>query len=146
LSIAGVARRSKSFFADLQAFLLKGDTQARIAATGRRVELAAPRRSRPIDHPISTRAARLRWLDTGAAGHSKALSLYRKRCATFADALCIRRVRSMKGHGEEQLLERLHSTCCDAGPHPRGAGAKVEARTGSSCLAVQRSRAVDGNR
>jgi Ca-activated chloride channel homolog len=54
-------RRGKdveSFFNDLQAFLLKADTQARIAATGRRVELGrAPRPSRRTPRPTSTRDA-----------------------------------------------------------------------------------------
>src|SRR3981081_4101455 len=40
----GRGKEVESFFSDLQAFMLKGDTQARIAQTGRRVELgrAAP--------------------------------------------------------------------------------------------------------
>jgi Ca-activated chloride channel family protein len=41
----------ESFFNDLQAFLLKSDTQARIARTGRRIELG---RAAPIGADPST--------------------------------------------------------------------------------------------
>jgi Ca-activated chloride channel family protein len=47
----GRGKEVEGFFADLQAFLLKSETQARIAATGRRVELG---RAAPINADAQT--------------------------------------------------------------------------------------------
>src|SRR5262245_42935095 len=105
----GRGKEVENFFNDLQAFLLKGETQARIAATGRRVELG---RAAPLKADASTN------LDAGRtlivvrppepAVIQKALSLYQEALRRPSlTALCIDVSGSMKGHGEAQLLDAM---------------------------------------
>ena len=105
-------RRSKeveTFFADLQAFLLKGETQARIAATGRRVELgrAALMQADPatnLDPGRSLTVIR----PPEPAVIQKALGLYQEALRRPSlTALCLDLSGSMQGHGETQLLEAM---------------------------------------
>ncbi|MES2193942.1 MAG: VWA domain-containing protein [Pseudomonadota bacterium] len=105
----GRGKEVESFFADLQAFLLKGETQARIAATGRRVELG---RAAPIRADAHTN------LDPGRALTvvrppepaviQKALGLYQEALRRPSlTALCLDVSGSMQGDGERQLLEAM---------------------------------------
>lgn len=105
----GRGKEVEGFFADLQAFLLKSETQARIAATARRVELG---RATPMKADAATN------LDPGRAlvvvrppepaVIQKALSLYQEALRRPSlTALCIDVSGSMKGHGEAQLLEAM---------------------------------------
>ncbi len=105
----GRGKEVESFFADLQAFLLKGETQARIAATGRRVELG---RAAPIKADAATNLDPSRALTVvrppEPAVIQKALSLYQEALRRPSlTALCIDVSGSMKGHGETQLLEAM---------------------------------------
>jgi Ca-activated chloride channel family protein len=105
----GRGKEVEGFFADLQAFLLKSDIQARIAATGRRVELG---RATPIKVDPSTN------LDPGReltivrppepAVIQKALALYQEALRRPSlTALCLDLSGSMQGHGEAQLLDAM---------------------------------------
>jgi Ca-activated chloride channel homolog len=105
----GRGKEVESFFADLQAFLLKGETQARIAATGRRVELG---RAAPLKADAATNLDPSRALTVvrppEPAVIQKSLSLYQEALRRPSlTALCIDVSGSMKGHGEEQLLEAM---------------------------------------
>lgn len=105
----GRGKEVESFFADLQAFLLKGETQARIAATARRVELG---RAAPLKADATTNLDPSRALTVvrppEPAVIQKALSLYQEALRRPSlTALCIDVSGSMKGHGEEQLLEAM---------------------------------------
>src|SRR5260370_21354578 len=73
----GRGKEVESFFPDLQAFLLKGETQARIAATGRRVELgrAAPLKADPATNLDPSRTHTVVRPPEPAVAQ-KALSLY----------------------------------------------------------------------
>jgi Ca-activated chloride channel family protein len=105
----GRGKEVEGFFADLQAFLLKGDTQTRIAATGRRVELgrAAPLKADPTTNLDPSRALTV-VRPPEPAVIQKALSLYQEALRRPSlTALCIDVSGSMKGHGEEQLLEAM---------------------------------------
>ena len=141
----GRGKEVESFFADLQAFLLKGETQARIAATGRRVELgrAAPIKA-DADHQSRPEPRAYGGPATGACGHSKgAVALPGSPAATFADRIVHRCVREHEG-ARGRAIARSDAIPADAGAHPRGAGAMVEAGPDHRA-AVQRSRAVDGD-
>ena len=141
----GRGKEVESFLADLQAFLLKGETQARIAATGRRVELgrAAPIKA-DADHQSRPEPRAYGGPAAGARGHSKgAVALPGSLAAPLADRLVHRRVRQHEG-ARRRAIARRDAIPADAGAHPRRAGAMVEGRPHHRA-AVQRSRAVDGN-
>lgn len=105
----GRGRDVETFFNELQAFLLKPETQARISATGRRVELgrAAPLPADPATHldpsrPLTVvRPPERSVIQTALNAYQEAL---RRPSLT---ALCIDLSGSMKGHGESQLLEAM---------------------------------------
>jgi Ca-activated chloride channel homolog len=105
----GRGKPVEDFFNDLQAFLLKGETQAKIAATGRRVELG---RAAPLHADKATN------LDPGRsltvvrppepAVIQKALALYQEALRRPSlTALCLDVSGSMQGHGEQQLLDAM---------------------------------------
>jgi Ca-activated chloride channel family protein len=105
----GRGKEVESFFNDLQAFMLKGDTQARIAGTGRRVELG---RAAPLAADAATN------LDPGRAVTvvrppepaviQKALALYQEALRRPSlTALCLDLSGSMRGNGEAQLLDAM---------------------------------------
>src|ERR1700754_945065 len=105
----GRGKEVEGFFTDLQAFLLKSDIQARIAATGRRVELG---RAAPIKPDAATN------LDPGRelpivrppepAVIQKALALYQEALRRPSlTALCLDLSGSMQGNGEAQLLDAM---------------------------------------
>jgi Ca-activated chloride channel family protein len=105
----GRGKEVEGFFNDLQAFLLKSETQARIAATGRRVELG---RAAPIKADANTN------LDPGRpltvvrppepAVIQKALALYQEALRRPSlTALCLDVSGSMQGSGQTQLLEAM---------------------------------------
>ena len=105
----GRGKEVEDFFADLQAFLLKGETQARIAASGRRVELG---RAAPIAADAATNLNPSRQLTVvrppEPAVIQKALSLYQEALRKPSlTALCLDVSGSMQGHGEQQLLEAM---------------------------------------
>jgi Ca-activated chloride channel family protein len=97
----GRGKDVENFFADLQAFLLNSDTQARIAATGRRVEADAnttvdPSRPLTVVRPPEP------------AVIQKALALYQEALRRPSlTALCLDLSGSMQGHGEQQLLDAM---------------------------------------
>jgi Ca-activated chloride channel family protein len=105
----GRGKDVESFFNDLQAFLLKADTQARIAATGRRVELG---RAAPLAADAATN------VDPGRAVTvvrppepaviQKGLEIYQEALRRPSlTALCLDLSGSMSGNGERQLLEAM---------------------------------------
>jgi Ca-activated chloride channel family protein len=105
----GRGKPVEDFFNDLQAFLLKVETQAKIATTGRRVELG---RAAPL------RADKATNLDPGRpltvvrppepAVIQKALALYQEALRRPSlTALCLDVSGSMQGHGEQQLLDAM---------------------------------------
>jgi len=105
----GRGKDVESFFADLQAFLLKPETQARIAATGRRVELG---RAKPLAADPATN------LDPGRVVTvvrppepsviQKALGIYQEALRRPSlTALCLDLSGSMRGNGEKQLLDAM---------------------------------------
>jgi Ca-activated chloride channel homolog len=105
----GRGKPVEEFFNDLQAFLLKSETQAKIAATGRRVELG---RAAPLPADKATN------LDPGRpltvvrppepAVIQKALGLYQEALRRPSlTALCIDVSGSMQGNGERQLLDAM---------------------------------------
>lgn len=105
----GRGKDVESFFTDLQAFLLKGETQARIAATGRRVELG---RAAAIAADATTNLNPGRSLTVvrppEPAVIQKALALYQEALRKPSlTALCLDVSGSMQGHGEQQLLEAM---------------------------------------
>ena len=105
----GRGREVEGFFADLQAFLLKSETQARIAATGRRVELG---RAAPINAEALTNVNPGRALTVvrppEPAVIQKALALYQEALRRPSlTALCLDLSGSMQGHGEKQLLDAM---------------------------------------
>jgi Ca-activated chloride channel family protein len=105
----GRGKEVENFFADLQAFLLKSETQARIAATGRRVELE---RAAPISADAATNVNPSRSLTVvrppEPAVIQKALALYQEALRRPSlTALCLDLSGSMQGHGEQQLLDAM---------------------------------------
>jgi Ca-activated chloride channel family protein len=105
----GRGKEVEDFFTDLQAFLLKGETQARIAASGRRVELG---RATPIAADAATNLNPSRPLTVvrppEPAVIQKALALYQEALRKPSlTALCLDVSGSMQGHGEQQLLEAM---------------------------------------
>jgi Ca-activated chloride channel homolog len=105
----GRGKEVESFFNDLQAFMLKTETQARIASTGRRVELG---RATPLAADAATN------LDPGRAVTvvrppepaviQKALAIYQEALRRPSlTALCLDLSGSMRGHGEQQLLDAM---------------------------------------
>jgi Ca-activated chloride channel family protein len=105
----GRGKEVEGFFLDLQAFLLKSETQARIAATGRRVELG---RAAPISADASTNLNPGRNLTIvrppEPAVIQKALALYQEALRRPSlTALCLDLSGSMQGHGEAQLLDAM---------------------------------------
>jgi len=105
----GRGKEVESFFADLQAFLLKGETQAKIAATGRRVELG---RATPISADALTNVDPGRSLTVvrppEPAVIQKALALYQEALRRPSlTALCLDLSGSMQGQGEKQLLDAM---------------------------------------
>jgi Ca-activated chloride channel family protein len=105
----GRGKEVESFFNDLQAFMLKGDTQARIARTGRRVELG---RAAPLAADAASN------LDPGRAVTvvrppepaviQRALALYQEALRRPSlTALCLDLSGSMRGNGEAQLLDAM---------------------------------------
>jgi Ca-activated chloride channel homolog len=105
----GRGKEVESFFADLQAFLLKSETQARIAATGRRVELgrAALIKADPITNVDPSRSLTV-VRPPEPAVIQKALALYQEALRRPSlTALCLDLSGSMQGHGEQQLLDAM---------------------------------------
>src|SRR5580704_2895273 len=105
----GRGKDVENFFADLQAFLLNSDTQARIAATGRRVELG---RVALIKADANTNVDPSRPLTVvrppEPAVIQKALALYQEALRRPSlTALCLDLSGSMQGHGEQQLLDAM---------------------------------------
>ena len=105
----GRGKEVESFFLDLQAFLLKSETQARVAATGRRVELG---RAAPLKADAATNLDPSRNLTIVRPPEpvviQKALALYQEALRRPSlTALCLDLSGSMKGHGEEQLLDAM---------------------------------------
>jgi Ca-activated chloride channel family protein len=105
----GRGREVETFFNDLQAFLLKPETQARIAKTGRRVELARAAQlagdaatnldpSRPV---TVVRPPEPSVIQIALSAYQEAL---RRPSLT---ALCLDLSGSMQGHGETQLLDAM---------------------------------------
>ncbi len=140
----GRGKEVESFFNDLQAFLLKSETQARIAATGPAASSwAAPPRSRPTRPPISTPAAPLTVVrPPEPAVIQKALALYQEALRRPSlTALCLDVSGSMQGQ-RRAAAARSDAVPADAGADPRSAGAMVEGGPDHRA-AVQRSRAVD---
>jgi Ca-activated chloride channel family protein len=99
----------ETFFNDLQAYLLKGDTQARIARTGRRVELERAALL-PADDATNLDPARPvtvvrppepSVIQTALSAYQDAL---RRPSLT---ALCLDLSGSMQGNGERELLEAM---------------------------------------
>jgi Ca-activated chloride channel family protein len=105
----GRGKEVESFFSDLQAFLLKGDTQARIAQTGRRVELgrAAPLAADPATNLDPGRAVTVVRAPESAV-IQKALAIYQEALRRPSlTALCLDLSGSMQGNGERQLLDAM---------------------------------------
>jgi Ca-activated chloride channel family protein len=99
----------ETFFNDLQAYLLKGDTQARIAKTGRRVELERASLL-PADSVTNLDPARpitvVRPPEPSVI--QTALSIYQDALRRPSlTALCLDLSGSMQGNGERELLEAM---------------------------------------
>ena len=105
----GRGKEVESFFADLQAFLLNNNTQARIAKTGRRVELG---RATPIAGDAATNVNPGRALTVVRPPEpsviQKALAIYQDALRRPSlTALCLDVSGSMQGLGETQLLDAM---------------------------------------
>ena len=105
----GRGKEVESFFADLQAFLLQGDTQARIAKTGRRVEIG---RAAPLPADPATNLDPARKLTVvrppEPAVIQKALDIYQEALRRPSlTALCLDLSGSMQGAGETELLDAM---------------------------------------
>ena len=105
----GRGKEVEGFFADLQAFLLRDDIQARIAKTGRRVELgrAAPL---PADRATNVDPGRAVTVvrPPEPAVIQKALAIYQEALRRPSlTALCLDVSGSMQGVGERQLLDAM---------------------------------------
>ena len=105
----GRGKDIEPFFNDLQAFLLSDKAQARIAETGRRVELARAKVSRAdpatnIDPGRPVTVVR----PPEAAVIEKALAIYQEALRRPSlTALCLDLSGSMQGTGERELLEAM---------------------------------------
>ena len=105
----GRGKDVEGFFVDLQAFLLKGDVQARIAKTGRRVELgraallpADPKTNLDPARPVTV----IRPPEPAVI--QKALLIYQEALRRPSlTALCLDVSGSMQGAGETQLLDAM---------------------------------------
>jgi Ca-activated chloride channel family protein len=99
----------EAFFDDLQAFLLSGAAQARIAKTGRRVELArasvnGPDAATNVDPGRTVVVVR----PPEPAVIQKALAIYQEALRRPSlTALCLDLSGSMQGKGETQLLDAM---------------------------------------
>ncbi|MEW6639771.1 MAG: VWA domain-containing protein [Pseudomonadota bacterium] len=105
----GRGNEVESFFNDLQAFLLKDDSQARIAKTGRRVELARAALL-PADAATNVNPGRAVTVvrPPEPAVIQKALGLYQEALRRPSlTALCLDLSGSMQGNGERQLLDAM---------------------------------------
>ncbi len=105
----GRGKEVEAFFADLQAFLLKSDIQARIAKTGRRVELgrATPLAADPATNFNPSRALTV-IRPPEPVVIQKALAIYQEALRRPSlTALCLDVSGSMRGKGEEQLLDAM---------------------------------------
>jgi Ca-activated chloride channel family protein len=105
----GRGREIESFFNDLQAFLLTSETQARIAQTGRRVELA---RATNMAADAVTNIDPGRRLTVVRPPEptviQKALNIYQDALRRPSlTALCLDLSGSMQGQGELQLMEAM---------------------------------------
>ena len=99
----------ESFFTGLQDFLLKGETQSRIAQTGRRVELA---RAANIGNDAATDLDPSRAVvvvrPPEPAVIQKALNIYQEALRKPSlTAFCLDLSGSMQGVGERQLLDAM---------------------------------------
>jgi len=140
----GRGKDVETFFAELQAFLLKSETQARIAATGRRSELA---RAAPIQADPATNIDLGRSLTVvrppEPAVIQKALGLYQEALRRPSlTALCLDLSGSMQGHGETQLLDAMRCLLTPA----RTREVLVQWSKQDRGVAVQRSCAMDRDR
>jgi Ca-activated chloride channel family protein len=105
----GHGKEVENFFSDLQAFLLKGETQARIAKTGRRVELSRAT-SLPADPKTNVDPGRALTIirPPEPAVIQKALAIYQEALRRPSlTALCLDVSGSMQGVGEAQLLDAM---------------------------------------
>jgi Ca-activated chloride channel family protein len=105
----GRGKEVEAFFNDLQAFLLKPEIQARISATGRRVELG---RAKPLAADAATNLDPSRPVTVVRPPEpsviQKALAAYQEALRRPSlTALCLDLSGSMQGHGETQLLEAM---------------------------------------
>jgi Ca-activated chloride channel family protein len=105
----GRGKGVESFFNDLQDFLLKGETQSRIAQTGRRVELA---RAANIGNDAATNLDPSRAVvvvrPPEPAVIQKALNIYQEALRRPSlTAFCLDLSGSMQGLGERQLLDAM---------------------------------------
>jgi Ca-activated chloride channel homolog len=105
----GRGKEVETFFNDLQAFLLTNDIQARIAKTGRRVELG---RAKPLAADAKTNIDPGRQLTVirppEPAVIQKALAIYQEALRKPSlTALCLDVSGSMRGTGEQQLLDAM---------------------------------------
>ncbi|MGA2495793.1 MAG: VWA domain-containing protein [Roseiarcus sp.] len=105
----GRGKDVEGFFDDLQAFLLSGAAQARIAKTGRRVELArasvnGPDAATNVDPGRAVVVVR----PPEPAVIQKALAIYQEALRQPSlTALCLDLSGSMQGKGETQLLDAM---------------------------------------
>ena len=105
----GRGREVESFFTGLQDFLLKGETQSRIAQTGRRVELG---RAANIGNDAATNLDPSRAVvvvrPPEPAVIQKALNIYQEALRKPSlTAFCLDLSGSMQGVGERQLLDAM---------------------------------------
>ena len=105
----GRGKEVEGFFADLQGFLLKGETQSRIAQTGRRVELA---RAANIGSDAATNLDPSRAVVVVRPPEpiviQKALNIYQEALRRPSlTAFCLDLSGSMQGIGEHQLLDAM---------------------------------------
>jgi Ca-activated chloride channel homolog len=105
----GRGKEVESFFADLQGFLLKSETQSRIAQTGRRVELV---RAANIASDAATNLDPSRAVVVVRPPEpiviQKALNIYQEALRRPSlTAFCLDLSGSMQGLGEHQLLDAM---------------------------------------
>lgn len=138
----GRGKDVEGFFTDLQAFLLNGDAQARIAKTGRRVEIGPC--GRPEDESRSI-AAGDRDPSAGARGHSEgAPDLSGSAAPAVADRALPRCLRQ-HARRRRNAAARRDAFPAHAGADPRGAGPMDEVGRNPG-PAVQRSHSLVGAR
>jgi Ca-activated chloride channel family protein len=105
----GRGKEVEGFFTELQAFLLSGETQAKIAKTGRRVEIgrAAPLPADPKTNLDPSRPITV-IRPPEPAVIQKALLIYQEALRRPSlTALCLDVSGSMQGAGEQQLLDAM---------------------------------------